>query len=109
MTASAVDLEFRTLQSVGAAFGGEEDESLPRLLSAALSFFDRLLQTRTSFQAVAAYLDLLLTIYHQEVVAHSGLHKTARALATQHTNAWGHLEQLLQNNLCMLQYFSGQQ
>ena len=125
LNASAVDLEFRSLQTVGPGFGfgfgggfgddaseGDADDSQVTkvdLLRSLLGLFDRLLDERTSFQAVQAYLDLFLTIFQGDLLAEPKLQKAVHDLTHRHSNIWTHLQQLLQNNLCLLHYLSGQQ
>ena len=109
LTASGVDLEFRTLQSVGLEFGGDETETKQSILLALVHLFRRLLSYRSSFQVVQAYLDLFLTIFHQDIIEERSLQTALHELSNDHGDVWHHLEQLIQNSLCMLQYFGGQQ
>ena len=62
-----------------------------------------------SFQAVQAYVDLFLTIFHPDILSLPNLHGPLRELARRHEDVWGRLERVLHSDLCMLRFFSGQQ
>ncbi|GLD95882.1 hypothetical protein PINS_up004560 [Pythium insidiosum] len=100
LSASAVDVELNTLCM------GDFDEEGKALVGLFLEFLEVEMATRRHFQVLQAYLNRFLKLYEQLLVADAALLRRVDALCSVQQQQWEHLQQLLHNNLCLVQYFS---
>lgn len=100
LSASAVDVEMSTLCM------GEFDEEGKALLGAFLAFMREEMATRRNFQVLQAYLNRFLKLHEQLLAADAELLARAQDVYDVQRAQWEHLQQLLHNNLCLVQYFS---
>ncbi|TMW68031.1 hypothetical protein Poli38472_007703 [Pythium oligandrum] len=100
LSASAVDVELNTLCM------GDFDDEGKELLGFFLQFLEDEMATRRNFQVLQAYLNRFLKLYEQLLVANPELLDRVESLCAVQQRQWEHLQQLLHNNLCLVQYFS---
>ncbi|KAF1784390.1 Porphobilinogen deaminase, dipyrromethane cofactor binding site [Phytophthora cactorum] len=100
LSASAVDVEMSTLCM------GAFDEEGKKLLGWFLDFLREEMQTRRDFQVLQAYLNRFLKLHEELLVADSALLAQVDELGAVQQQQWQHLQKLLHNNLCLVQYLS---
>ncbi|ETP28882.1 hypothetical protein, variant 1 [Phytophthora nicotianae P10297] len=100
LSASAVDVEMSTLCM------GDFDEEGMKLLSWFLDFLREEMQTRRDFQVLQAYLNRFLKLHEELLVADPALLAQVDELGAVQQQQWQHLQKLLHNNLCLVQYLS---
>ncbi|ETO59647.1 hypothetical protein, variant 2 [Phytophthora nicotianae P1976] len=100
LSASAVDVEMSTLCM------GDFDEEGKKLLSWFLDFLREEMQTRRDFQVLQAYLNRFLKLHEELLVADPALLAQVDELGAVQQQQWQHLQKLLHNNLCLVQYLS---
>lgn len=100
LSASAVDVEMSTLCM------GDFDEDGKKLLGWFLDFLREEMRTRRDFQVLQAYLNRFLKLHEELLVADSALLAQVDALGSVQQQQWQHLQKLLHNNLCLVQYLS---
>ncbi|RLN38104.1 hypothetical protein BBJ28_00017445 [Nothophytophthora sp. Chile5] len=100
LSASAVDVEMSTLCM------GDFDEEGKRLLGWFLAFLREEMRTRRDFQVLQAYLNRFLKLHEELLVADPALLAQVDALGAVQQQQWQHLQKLLHNNLCLVQYLS---
>ena len=100
LSASAVDVEMSTLCM------GAFDEEGKKLLACFLTFLREEMRTRRNFQVLQAYLNRFLKLHEELLVAEPVLLAQADELGGVQQQQWQHLQKLLHNNLCLVQYLS---
>ncbi|KAL3664877.1 hypothetical protein V7S43_010055 [Phytophthora oleae] len=100
LSASAVDVEMSTLCM------GDFDEDGKKLLGWFLDFLREEMRTRRDFQVLQAYLNRFLKLHEELLIADSALLAQVDALGSVQQQQWQHLQKLLHNNLCLVQYLS---
>ncbi|CAI5719155.1 unnamed protein product [Hyaloperonospora brassicae] len=100
LSASAVDVEMSTLCM------GAFDEEGKKLLACFLIFLREEMRTRRDFQVLQAYLNRFLKLHEELLVADPALLAQADELGGVQQQQWQHLQKLLHNNLCLVQYLS---
>ncbi|KAG1703419.1 hypothetical protein DVH05_007367 [Phytophthora capsici] len=100
LSASAVDVEMSTLCM------GDFDEYGKKLLGWFLDFLREEMRTRRDFQVLQAYLNRFLKLHEELLVTDSALLAQVDALGSVQQQQWQHLQKLLHNNLCLVQYLS---
>ncbi|KAL7686337.1 putative small-subunit processome, Utp21, WD40-repeat-containing domain-containing protein [Plasmopara halstedii] len=100
LSASAVDVELSTLCM------GDFDDDGKKLLGWFLDFLRKEMSGRQNFQVLQAYLNRFLKLHEDLLVADPALLAQADALGTIQQQQWQHLQKLLHNNLCLVQYLS---
>ncbi|CAI5719104.1 unnamed protein product [Hyaloperonospora brassicae] len=100
LSASAVDVEMSTLCM------GAFDEEGKKLLACFLTFLREEMRTRRDFQVLQAYLNRFLKLHEELLVADPVLLAQADELGGVQQQQWQHLQKLLHNNLCLVQYLS---
>lgn len=100
LSASAVDVEMSTLCM------GEFDGEGKALLALFLQFLKEEMGTQRNFQVLQAYLNRFLKLHEDLLVADAGLLAQVEELCNLQKQQWEHLQKLLHNNLCLVQYFS---
>ncbi|RHY32767.1 hypothetical protein DYB32_002266 [Aphanomyces invadans] len=103
LSASAVDVELSTLCM------GEFDDEGKQHLDWFLDFLITMVHRRQHFQVIQVYLNRFLKVHEDIVVADAALLAKVETLHTFQQQAWEHLQQLLQHNLCLVQYLSKMQ
>ncbi|RQM19103.1 hypothetical protein B5M09_005620 [Aphanomyces astaci] len=103
LSASGVDVELSTLCM------GEFDEEGKRHLTWFLDFLVDMVAHRQQFQVVQVYLNRFVKVHEDIVVGDAALLAKVQTLHTLQQQAWEHLQQLLQHNLCLVQYLSKMQ
>lgn len=97
---SAVDIEMRALCT------DEKDKDGIELLLLLLDFFVEQLKSRMSFDVVQAYLNRFLKVHATVMMASPELQSAAVAVQSEQRKATSRLQQLIQENLCLVQYLS---
>ncbi|KAL4123846.1 hypothetical protein PRIC2_009692 [Phytophthora ramorum] len=100
LSASAVDVEMSTLCM------GDFDEEGKKLLGWFLNFLREEMRTRRDFQVLQAYLNRFLKLHEELLVADPALLAQVDELGAVQQQQWQHLQKLLHNNLCLVQYLS---
>ncbi|DBA00249.1 TPA: hypothetical protein N0F65_007893, partial [Lagenidium giganteum] len=100
LSASAVDVEMSTICM------GDFDEEGKALLGLFLTFLEEEMRTRRNFQVLQAYLNRFLKLHEQLLVQDAALLQQVDELCALQQQQWDHLQKLLRNNLCLVQYFS---
>jgi U3 small nucleolar RNA-associated protein 21 len=100
LSASAVDVEMSTLCM------GDFDEDGKKLLGWFLDFLRDEMRTRRDFQVLQAYLNRFLKLHEELLVANPTLLAQVDELGAVQQQQWQHLQKLLHNNLCLVQYLS---
>ncbi|POM64424.1 Hypothetical protein PHPALM_20045 [Phytophthora palmivora] len=100
LSASAVDVEMSTLCM------GDFDEDGKKLLGWFLDFLREEMRTRRDFQVLQAYLNRFLKLHEELLVADPALLAQVDELGAVQQQQWQHLQKLLHNNLCLVQYLS---
>uniref|UniRef100_K3W5I7 Small-subunit processome Utp21 domain-containing protein n=1 Tax=Globisporangium ultimum (strain ATCC 200006 / CBS 805.95 / DAOM BR144) TaxID=431595 RepID=K3W5I7_GLOUD len=100
LSAAAVDVEMSTLCM------GDFDAEGKEILALFLTFLREEMATQRNFQVLQAYLNRFLKLHEQLLVADAALLEQVDALCNVQQQQWEHLQQLLHNNLCLVQYFS---
>jgi U3 small nucleolar RNA-associated protein 21 len=85
---------------------GDFDDEVKTLLGLFFQFIEDEMATRRHFQVFQAYLNRFLKLYEQLVVANDDLLVRVESLCAVQQHKWDHVQQLLHNNLCLVQYFS---
>ncbi|KAE9246299.1 hypothetical protein PF004_g4861 [Phytophthora fragariae] len=100
LSASAVDVEMSTLCM------GDFDEEGKKFLGWFLDFLREEMRTRRDFQVLQAYLNRFLKLHEELLVANTALLAQVDELGSVQQQQWQHLQKLLHNNLCLVQYLS---
>lgn len=100
LSASAVDVEMSTLCM------GDFDEDGKKMLSWFLEFLHHEMKSRRDFQVLQAYLNRFLKLHEDLLIANPTLLAQVDALGFEQQQQWQHLQKLLHNNLCLVQYLS---
>lgn len=100
LSASAVDVEMSTLCM------GDFDAQGKALLALFLEFLKEEMATQRNFQVLQAYLNRFLKLHDQLLVDDASLLAQVEELCALQQKQWEHLQKLLHNNLCLVQYFS---
>lgn len=100
LSASAVDVELSTLCM------GAFDSDGKALLALFLLCLKEEMATQRNFQVLQAYLNRFLKLHEDLLVGDAGLLAQVDELCTLQQQQWEHLQKLLHNNLCLVQYFS---
>ncbi|CAH0521881.1 unnamed protein product [Peronospora belbahrii] len=100
LSASGVDVEMSTLCM------GDFDEEGKKLLGFFLEFLREEMHTRRNFQVLQAYLNRFLKLHDELLVVDSVLLAQVDKLGAIQHQQWQHLQKLLHNNLCLVQYLS---
>ncbi|CAI5717329.1 unnamed protein product [Peronospora effusa] len=100
LSASGVDVEVSTLCM------GDFDEEGKKLLGFFLEFLHEEMRTRRDFQVLQAYLNRFLKLHEELLVAEPTLLAQVDELGAVQQQQWQHLQKLLHNNLCLVQYLS---
>ncbi|RLN46233.1 hypothetical protein BBJ29_007619 [Phytophthora kernoviae] len=100
LSASAVDVEMSTLCM------GDFDEDGKKLLGWFLDFLREEMRTRRDFQVLQAYLNRFLKLHEELLVSNPKLLAQVDELGAVQQQQWQHLQKLLHNNLCLVQYLS---
>ncbi|OQR91426.1 hypothetical protein THRCLA_09001 [Thraustotheca clavata] len=103
LSASGVDVELSTL-CMG-DFDNEGKEHLGYFLDCMLEMLDQ----RIHFQVVQVYLNRFLKVHEDILVSDQDLLEYVGNVAAKQQEVWEHLQNLLHNNLCLVQYFSKMQ
>ncbi|GMF40092.1 unnamed protein product [Phytophthora fragariaefolia] len=100
LSASAVDVEMSTLCM------GDFDDEGKTFLGWFLDFLREEMRTRRDFQVLQAYLNRFLKLHEELLVADAVLLAQVDELGSLQQQQWQHLQKLLHNNLCLVQYLS---
>ncbi|TDH74233.1 hypothetical protein CCR75_001471 [Bremia lactucae] len=100
LSASAVDVEMSTLCM------GHFDEDGKKLLGWFLDFLRMEMKSHRDFQVLQAYLNRFLKLHEDLLVANPALLAQVDELGVVQQQQWQHLQKLLHNNLCLVQYLS---
>uniref|UniRef100_M4BPC9 Small-subunit processome Utp21 domain-containing protein n=1 Tax=Hyaloperonospora arabidopsidis (strain Emoy2) TaxID=559515 RepID=M4BPC9_HYAAE len=100
LSASSVDVEMSTLCM------GDFDEEGKKLLAYFLNFLHEEMRTCCNFQVLQAYLNRFLKLHEEVLVVDPVLLAQADKLGAVQQQQWQHLQKLLHNNLCLVQYLS---
>ena len=76
------------------------------MLNLFLLFLENEIQTNKSFQVLQAYLNRFLKTHQEILIQDTKLLTQVENLVQIQKTQWQHLQQLLHNNLCLVQYFS---
>ncbi|CAI5709122.1 unnamed protein product [Peronospora destructor] len=100
LSASGADVEMSTLCM------GDFDEEGKKVLGFFLEFLREEMRTRRDFQVLQAYLNRFLKLHEELLVADPTLLAQVDELGAVQQQQWQHLQKLLHNNLCLVQYLS---
>ncbi|TYZ62185.1 hypothetical protein PybrP1_004937 [[Pythium] brassicae (nom. inval.)] len=100
LSVSAVDVEMSTLCM------GAFDSEGKALLALFLQCLKEEMATQRNFQVLQAYLNRFLKLHEDLLVGDAGLLAQVEELCGLQQQQWEHLQKLLHNNLCLVQYFS---
>ncbi|OQR88110.1 hypothetical protein ACHHYP_07540 [Achlya hypogyna] len=103
LSASGVDVELSTLCM------GDFDTEGKAHLGLFLDCMLEMLETRHEFQVVQVYLNRFLKVHEDILVTDAALLSHVAQVHEVQQRVWEHLQGLLHNNLCLVQYFSKMQ
>ncbi|CAM9528326.1 unnamed protein product [Chrysoparadoxa australica] len=98
----AVDVELSSLCQ------GEHDEEGLELLEKAMDWLEHEIRSRHSFDVTQAYLHRFITLYASSISKSGTLRSKADALLQEQKSSSHRLKELVQQNLCLLQYLGNQ-
>jgi len=87
------------LRCIGFNFGTEEAE-----MTYLLKFFDEQISTKQHFDILQAYLHLFLKIHASSISENKNLLSLVEKISEQVDAVWSELDDLFQNNLCLMDY-----
>ena len=100
LSPSSIDAELSTLATHGAGGLGQEQ------LGLFLDFLIDRLKTRSHFELIQAYLHRFLQLHSSALLALPALLPKLMSLRALQASSWSSLEQSLQQNQCLLAFFS---
>ncbi|KXJ18322.1 WD repeat-containing protein 36 [Exaiptasia diaphana] len=97
MGPSGIEMELRLLAPVA---GGDI-----MLIEKFMEFLLIQITTRKDFELAEAYMSLFLKLHGSIIVSHSELLEEARKLHFLHNQTWNHIQDLINQGLCLVGYF----
>ncbi|CAK5040589.1 unnamed protein product [Aphanomyces euteiches] len=103
LSASGVDVELSTLCM------GDFDEEGKQSLHLFLDFLLAMVDTRQQFQLIQVYLNRFVKVHEDVLVQDTALLDKLSELHAKQQEAWRHVEQLLDHNLCLVAHLTHMQ
>lgn len=100
LSPSAIDVELQSLCNA------DDDEEGLALLGAAALFFRHMLAARQDFELVGAYMNRFLHVHTDSILASPSTLACVTELRDLQAKEWNRVRGLMENSLCLVQYFS---